>query len=177
MGRKTASGERYDMYALTAAHKTLPLGTQVEVTNLNNGRKIRLRVNDRGPFVQGRIIDLSYKAAKELGVAGPGTAPVVVEAVGQPVSPGRSAPPPDFKMGPFTVQVGAFTVKANADRLAWRLSQRYSPARATVSEFDDGTRVFYRVRIFSMRTEEAAQDMADGMARDGFGLGFVVAQD
>ncbi len=176
-GRKTASGERYDMYAMTAAHKTLPLGTQVEVTNLNNGRKARLRINDRGPFVRGRIIDLSYKAAKELGVAGPGTAPVMVEAVGQAGSPGRSEPPPVFEMGPFTVQVGAFTVKTNAERLAWRLSQRYAPEKAVVSDFDDGTRIFYRVRIFSMSTEKAAQDMADGLARDGFGAGFVVALD
>ncbi len=165
------------MYALTAAHKTLPLGTQVEVENLNNGRKIRLRINDRGPFVRGRIIDLSYKAAQKLGVAGPGTAPVVVRAVGQAVSPGRTEPPPAFEMGPFTVQVGAFTVRTNAERLVRRLSQRYSPERALLSAFDDGTRIFYRVRIFSMSTEAAAQDMAEGLARNGFGMGFVVAQD
>ena len=176
-GRKTASGERYDMYALTAAHKTLPLGTEVEVENLNNGRVTRLRVNDRGPFVQGRIIDLSYKAAKELGVVGPGTAPVEVRAVGQAVAPGRTEPPPAFEMGPFTVQVGAFGLDSNARRLAARLSARYAPEQARVASFDDGARVFYRVRIFSLKTEEQAQAMVERLTKDGFGTGFVVALD
>jgi rare lipoprotein A len=177
-GRKTASGERYDMYALTAAHKTLPLGTQVEVENLSNGRKVRLRINDRGPFVRGRIIDLSYKGAKRLGVVGPGTAPVIVRAVGQPVAPGRAAePPPAFEMGPFTVQVGAFSLSSNARRLAARLSDRYAPEKASVSSFDDGVRVLYRVRVFSLKTEDRAREMVELLARDGFGAGFVVALD
>ncbi len=176
-GRKTASGERYDMYAMTAAHKTLPLGTRVEVKNLKNGRKATLRINDRGPFVRGRIIDLSYKAAKKLGVAGPGTAPVVVRAVGQAVSPGRVGPPPAFKMGPFTVQVGAFTLESNASRLAGRLSARYAPERARVTAFDDGTKVFYRVRIFSLKNEARAGEMVQRLSRAGFGGGVIVALD
>ena len=81
-GKRTSNGELYDMYAQTAAHKTLPLGVSVRVTNTANGRSTVVRVNDRGPFVRGRIIDLSYTAAKELGVVGPGTAPVRVEALG-----------------------------------------------------------------------------------------------
>ncbi|MDZ7597942.1 MAG: septal ring lytic transglycosylase RlpA family protein [Desulfobacterales bacterium] len=80
-GRRTSNGEIYDMYALTAAHKTLPFDTYVKVRNLDNNRSIVVKINDRGPFVSGRIIDLSYTAAKEIGVVGPGTAPVEVVAL------------------------------------------------------------------------------------------------
>ncbi len=80
-GRRTANGEIYDMNALTAAHRTLPFGTIVEVTNLGNGRKVRLRINDRGPFIKGRIIDVSRRAAKELGFLIDGTAPVRLRIV------------------------------------------------------------------------------------------------
>jgi rare lipoprotein A len=80
-GRKTASGEVYNMFEVTAAHKTLPLQTWVEVKNLKNNKKLVVRINDRGPFIDGRIIDLSQAAAVELGVHRPGVAPVVVTAV------------------------------------------------------------------------------------------------
>ena len=80
-GRKTASGERFDKEALTAAHKTLPLGTQVRVTNLRNGESVDVKINDRGPYVRGRIIDLSKGAARELGMLGAGTAKVKVELI------------------------------------------------------------------------------------------------
>ena len=85
-GRRTSSGDTYDMYKMTAAHKTLPLPTYVRVTNLENGRSVVLRVNDRGPFVEGRIIDLSYVAAQKLGMAESGTARVEVEALDPPAS-------------------------------------------------------------------------------------------
>ena len=85
-GRRTSSGDTYDMYKMTAAHKTLPLPTYVRVTNLENGRTVVLRVNDRGPFVEGRIIDLSYVAAQKLGMAESGTARVEVEALDPPAS-------------------------------------------------------------------------------------------
>lgn len=80
-GRRTASGERYDMYAMTAAHPTLPFGTIVEVTNLRNGRRVRVRINDRGPFRKGRIIDLSYASARKLGMVRDGVVPVSVRVV------------------------------------------------------------------------------------------------
>ena len=80
-GKHTASGERYNMYAMTAAHKSLPIGTYVEVTRLQNGRSVTVRINDRGPFVPGRIIDLSYKAAKELGITKRGDASVRIRVV------------------------------------------------------------------------------------------------
>jgi len=176
-GRKTASGERYDMYAMTAAHKILPLGTHVRVTNLRNDSTVNLRINDRGPFVRGRIIDLSFTAAKELGVVGPGTAPVLVTALGQPVVPGKEGgPPPVFDLGPFTVQVGAFTNRSNADRLAARISERYQ-TKAMVAAFDDGSRTWHRVRVFSLKERDAAEAWVEVLAKDGFGTGFVVAQD
>lgn len=90
-GKKTANGERYDMFAMTAAHPTLPLPTYVRVTNLENGLSVMLRVNDRGPFKRGRLIDLSYKAASLLGMAKQGTAPVLVEAMPTDGSPLRRA--------------------------------------------------------------------------------------
>src|SRR5206468_3788707 len=84
-GKRTANGEVYDQYELTAAHQTLPLGTRVMVTSLSNGRAVEVRVNDRGPFVGGRVIDLSYAAASVIGMIGPGVMPVRVEILEQPV--------------------------------------------------------------------------------------------
>jgi rare lipoprotein A len=81
-GRRTASGERYDMHELTAAHRTLPFGTRVRVTNLDNGRKVVVRINDRGPFIKGRVIDLSYAAARQVGMVNAGVARVRLEVVG-----------------------------------------------------------------------------------------------
>jgi peptidoglycan lytic transglycosylase len=134
-GRSTSSGERYDMFALTAAHKTLPLPTWVEVTNRNNGKRVIVKVNDRGPFVDNRVIDLSYAAALELDMIGTGTAPVVIRALGVPAAP----PPPRFDAAPSSgaivaanltpsqpvnavtektfVQIGAFAEEANASRV------------------------------------------------------------
>lgn len=118
-GRPTALGEPYNMYAMTAAHKTLPLPTRVRVTNLENGRRVELRVNDRGPFVKGRVIDLSYGAARELGVVRRGTARVRVEAL----EPGGS-PGPVIAGGAYAyIQVGAFAFRENAVKLHQRLRQ------------------------------------------------------
>lgn len=137
-GRSTSSGERYDMFALTAAHKTLPLPTWVEVTNRNNGKRVIVKVNDRGPFVGDRVIDLSYAAALELDMIGSGTVPVSIRALGVPAaqpSPRLDAPPPTSailaaNVAPSSsrlpveiatektfVQVGAFAEQANASRV------------------------------------------------------------
>jgi len=91
-GRTTASGERYNMFDLTAAHKTLPFGTHVLVTHLGNGKRVVVRINDRGPFKRGRIIDLSYEAAKRLGINTSGTAKVRIEVVADPGSPAGGPP-------------------------------------------------------------------------------------
>lgn len=145
-GRATSSGERYDMDAMTAAHKTLPLGTCVKVTEQAGGASIIVRINDRGPFVRGRIIDLSRKAARALNMLGPGTAQVRIEAV-QVAEPheehGRTywdaTPVADLHSGPFTVQVGAFQTRANACAVRDCISGLIGDARISGAEFrDDG---------------------------------------
>ncbi len=119
-GKRTSSGEPYDMYAMTAAHKTLPLPTWVRVTNLDNGRSVVVKVNDRGPFHAGRIIDLSYAAASKLGVLGKGTAPVEVVAI-TPDAPGPQVDEAGF---PLWIQAGAFSNARNARQLLHRLEQQ-----------------------------------------------------
>jgi rare lipoprotein A len=132
-GRSTSSGERYNMYAMTAAHKTLPLPTNVRVTNLDNGKSITVRVNDRGPFVKNRLIDLSYSAAKELDIIGNGTGMVEVVALNRSAgttaqdrqklaaatAQNSGATHDDVRM---FVQVGAFGEQANAKALANKLN-------------------------------------------------------
>ncbi|MEM7408492.1 MAG: septal ring lytic transglycosylase RlpA family protein [Pseudomonadota bacterium] len=116
-GRRTSSGETYDMHAMTAAHKRLPLPSYVEVTNLNNGRKITVRVNDRGPFVAGRVIDLSHAAATRLDMIRAGTAPVAIRAItpGQQAAPSTPpAPAASALTGAVFVQAGAFAASSNA---------------------------------------------------------------
>ena len=117
-GRRTSSGETYDMYAMTAAHKTLPLPTYVEVTNLNNNRKIIVKVNDRGPFIGKRILDLSYAAALELDLVGPGTGPVLIEAIH--MRRPASAPAATWK---YYVSAGVFGSRDNAQQLTRRLTR------------------------------------------------------
>ena len=119
-GLHTADGDRYDMYAMTAAHKTLPLPCYVRVTDLGNGRSVIVKVNDRGPFVANRLIDLSYMAAAKLGMLDTGTALVEVRAITPdapaPLTRVAETPPPVLY-----VQVGAFAVRANADHVLARL--------------------------------------------------------
>lgn len=113
-GKKTANGERYNQNAMTAAHKLLPFNTDIRVTNLDNGRTTVVRINDRGPFVANRVIDLSRRAAEQIGMIGSGTARVRLEAVGNK----KPVLTPDGDMlGRFYVQIGAFGVPANADKL------------------------------------------------------------
>ncbi|MCK4727601.1 MAG: septal ring lytic transglycosylase RlpA family protein, partial [Desulfobacterales bacterium] len=144
-GRKTASGEAYNMYAFTAAHKTLPLGTYVSVYNLNNGKRADVRINDRGPFVRDRIIDLSYEAAQRIGLVGPGTVPVEIVALGsvkETVVGGkvqRTLVPGNYYVGDFTIQVGAFKYKENAIRLRNKLAQTHKNAHIVVYESAKGT--------------------------------------
>jgi rare lipoprotein A len=178
-GRKTSSGETYNMYGLTAAHKTLPLGTYVRVRNLRNGKTLDVRINDRGPFARGRIIDLSYAAAKTLGVVGPGTAPVKITALGAPAgrTPGGTAPayvPVDYYSGNFTFQVGAFAERTNAQRLVSKLEQHYRNAHMTT--FFDGQRTFYRVRVGRSNDLEQAAAYEQALIRDGYAETFIVAE-
>ncbi len=178
-GRKTSNGEIYNMYAMTAAHKTLPLGTYVRVHNLSNGRSVDVRINDRGPFVRGRIIDLSYTAAQKMGMLGPGTARVRVVALGAPrqVTAAGGKPgyvPIDYYSGNFTFQVGAFAQRDNAQRLVAKLSRRYKNAHMTT--FFDGRQTFYRVRVGRSSSLEEAVAYEQALVQDGFAETFIVAE-
>jgi rare lipoprotein A len=179
-GRKTSNGERYDMYGISAAHKTLPFGTVVRVHNLRNGRQLDVRINDRGPFVKGRIIDLSYGAAQKLGVVGPGTAPVEIVALAAPArrvrQPGGQARlvAVDLTSGNFTFQVGAFLDRTNAERLAAKLKQqKYNHVH--VASFDRGDGMFHRVRVGRAGTLKEADEYEKALIRKGFDV-FIVAE-
>ncbi|SHN50357.1 septal ring lytic transglycosylase RlpA family protein [Desulfovibrio litoralis] len=119
-GKQTANGEKYDMHTMTAAHKILPFDTRLKVTHLGNGKQITVRVNDRGPFVSNRIIDLSNVAAKQLGIVGTGTAKVRIESIGGVKGMDDSG---DLR-GKFYVQIGAFSLKQNAINLSTKLKQQ-----------------------------------------------------
>ena len=179
-GRKTANGETYNMYAMTAAHKTLPIGTWVNVHNLDTNREIVVRINDRGPFVYGRIIDLSYTGAKRIGILGPGTGRVRVTALGRATSYSKKTKNPiafkavDYWKGNFTVQVGAFQVKANAEKYRYKLSKSYQNAHIVIFTDDRGT--FYRVRINRFSNLKDAIRFSEKIITQGFGSAFAVAE-
>ena len=180
-GKKTANGEIYNMYAVTAAHKTLPFGTYVSVRNLENNRKIEVRINDRGPFVRGRIIDLSYTAAKKLGIVGPGTADVEIIALGTPnrsdisKSTGQSYTPSNYYQGNFTIQIGAFSEWTNAERLRKKLARSYENVHITA--YFDGNNTFYRVRAGRYSNLEQADRNEEFMIQNGYKNAFAIAED
>ena len=156
-GRKASNGEIYDMNKLTAAHRTLPFNSMVRVTNLNNGKTTTVRITDRGPFVDNRIIDLSRAAAQEIESIGPGIVPVRIEVLSGP----------DPAAGFFTVQVGAFKDKGNADRLKERLGTVYSPIYIQQVVLEDGA--FYRVRVGRVSGEQEAQRLGEVLReKEGF---------
>jgi len=154
-GRRTSSGETYDMYAMTAAHKTIILPAYVEVTNIENGKKVVVKVNDRGPFHENRIIDLSYSAATKLDAVANGTALVKIRVVdsgykSQQVPEKREAPvethSPDHSPGDFYIQVGAFSELGNAENLRRKLNT-ISNSLVKISQVVVDNRSLYRVRI------------------------------
>ncbi len=158
-GRPTASGEVYDMHRLTAAHRTLPFGTVLEVRNLDNGRTVMVRVNDRGPFIRGRILDLSFAAAQRLAMIGPGTARVEIFVL----PPGTPDPDRVLTGEPrYTVQVGAFLDPERARRLEGRLAQRYGG----VTVRSDGT--WHRVQVGDFDDRGKAEKLRARLARDGY---------
>jgi rare lipoprotein A len=136
-GRTTSNREIYDMYDMTAAHQTLPFGTHVMVTNLRNGKSAVVRINDRGPFVKERIIDLSYAAAIYLEMVDSGTSPVRIEVI-----PRLS---PDPRESRFSVQVGSFTERENAEAMLRKLKPDFP--EVYLSDFQTRTALYYRVRI------------------------------
>jgi len=153
-GNHTSSGEVYDQYDLTAAHQTLPLGTRVAVTNAQNGKSVEVRINDRGPFVKGRAIDLSYAAARTLGMIGAGTIPVRIEVLG--------AARAQLPAAAYTIQVGSFADRDNALRLKSRLAQRFDGVYVATLEGKAGR--YYRVRLGRFTRREEALQFARSVA-------------
>ena len=181
-GRPTACGQTYDMWAYTAAHKTLPLGTYVKVTDLDNGRTVIAKVTDRGPFVSGRVIDLSARCAQSLGCFGKGLARVKVEAVQSATEQvvGNStywkpAPVPSFRYGKFAVQIGAFQRETNAYLLRHRMNGQY--CRVRTGYIPDKPGVWYRVQVGAYRDLVVAKAEAERFRTSGFPGAFVIAVD
>ncbi len=168
-GRRTSSGETYDMYALSAAHKRLPLPSYVRVTNLENGRHIVVRVNDRGPFHGNRVIDLSYAAAAKLGIVKKGTAWVEVRALqpGQTLpAPLKTADTPGARDSGFYIQVGAFRQLANAEKLRRRLRPLGAPLIKISQAVVHGQNA-YRVRIGPLTDITLADAIVSRLAHYG----------
>jgi rare lipoprotein A len=164
-GRAAADGEIYSMENLTAAHRTLPFNTWVRVVNLTNDKAVEVRIIDRGPFIDGRIIDLSHAAARALEIIGPGTAPVRLEVL-------RSPP---AVTGSFAVQVGAFRDGRNAQRYCRLMQSRYGAARVLLR---GGDPVLWRVVAGWEPTENAANSLAERIRREtGEKSAFVVRVD
>jgi rare lipoprotein A len=153
-GKRTASGELFDMYGLSAAHRTLPFGSMIRVTNLGNDKNIAVRVNDRGPFIKSRVIDLSYGAARELGFAAEGTAQVVIERLDE--LPGTK---------PFTVHAARYAEEENARLLKERLSAKFEIISIIPGETNLGT--LYHVEVGAYATEEKAELVAGRVMREG----------
>lgn len=160
-GLPTATGERFSKNALTAAHKSLPMGTIVRVTNLENGRDIIVKINDRGPFVEGRMIDLSYAAAKSIGLIKDGTAKVKVEVIS---APGRSS---NFFDPIYTIQVASFADKNNALMFKEGLAHRIDE-ETRIETFYIGGKYYYRVRIGRFNKREKAEELALKLREIGF---------
>jgi rare lipoprotein A len=180
-GRRAASGEIYDMQRLTAAHRTLPFHTWVEVTNLANGKQVDVRINDRGPFVKGRIVDLSQAAARDIDMLRSGTARVRLKVIPpppatQPIAPiaapviASSAPPPSNNC--FAVQAGAFADRDRAESLRATLEDPSTPARVVSSST---TPILWRVIVGREMTRDQAAQLADRI-RQQTGAALVVAE-
>lgn len=168
-GKKTSNGEIYNMHGMTAAHKTLPMNTMVKVTNLRNGKTAVVRINDRGPFVSGRIIDLTKAAASKIAMIGTGTAPVKLEIVGfygqTNTSTGGSGKTSragvqkvrSVSSGNFLVQIGMFRNRAGAYAFK-NQNSNVNGYQTTVREYSDDEGKFYRVYVVGFRSEDEARD-------------------
>lgn len=172
-GNRTSNGEVFDMHGFTAAHRTMPFGTTLKVKNRENGRWAQVKINDRGPFIRGRILDLSYGAAKALDMIGTGTALVEIRVVGREENEARF----DRAGGGrgYTVQVGAFIEQENALKLKEQLERHYQPVYIIVAETSDQR--YYRVRVGRLRTEDQANRLASRLSAQKKVETFVVRED
>jgi len=170
-GRRTANGEKFNQHALTAAHPTLPMGSRAVVTNLNTGQSVEVRINDRGPYKYGRVIDLSYAAARRVGMLGPGVAPVVIEIISPEGLPIEQVQVP---ITAYAVLVASSTNGEEATAVMNEVSLRYEDVY--LSALSSGSLRYYQVRLgpFLSRTEavERAREASQ------FGIqALVVAED
>jgi rare lipoprotein A len=180
-GRKTSNGETYNMHSHTAAHKTLPMNTHLLVKNLDNNRETVVRINDRGPFIRGRIIDLSYTVAKELDIVKKGTGHVQISALGEAVRVQESGkqverflPHKDFNKGQFYVQIGSFTQKANARRLQKTIQKTGHSAQ--IKDFNRTGTVFYRVQVQAGENLNKAKILLKSLRNNGYKDAFLAAK-
>jgi len=160
-GHHTANGEVYNQEELTAASTVIPLGSRVMVTNLDNHRSVEVRINDHGPYVKGRKIDLSHEAARTLGIVKPGTARVRIDVLSQPAGTRTAGTPIRYY-----VQVGSYSQQTNARRVSNQLAGYYRDVR--IDEVSAGARSFYRVRMGSFATSDQARERANESARFGY---------
>ena len=182
-GKPTSSGQIYNMYGISAAHKILPLGTWVRVRSLGNGKTLDLPINDRGPFIPGRVIDLSFGAAQQLGVIGPGTAPVEIIALGykeipQPAARPSAAPvyrPANYDDGTFAIQVGVFGERKNAEALLQKLNRSYEHASIRPFHCSEKSRTLYRVLVGRCDSLGTAERYEQFLRTNGFPDAFTVA--
>ncbi|MDB2705364.1 septal ring lytic transglycosylase RlpA family protein [Pseudomonadota bacterium] len=181
-GKRTSSGEPYDMYAMTAAHKTLPLPSYVEVTNLDNGRKVIVKVNDRGPFHGGRIIDLSYSAATKLGIIGKGTGNVEVKAISADdrtvaVKTVVAAPisTQNILSAALFLQMGAFSTQYSAEKMKLKLQNKIEDA-VFIAPLNKQSGTLYRVRIGPLDSTEYGNQLAGQLLDLGFHDAHIVVE-
>jgi len=173
-GRKTANGEIYDMYAMTAAHKTLPIGTWVQVYNLKNNKTIKVRINDRGPFIEDRIIDLSYTGAKKLGMVKSGIAPVEIKAINKGLkSFVKNLRPGNYRNKNFTIQAGVFKKLKNARKLKKQLSIKYK--YVYIKTYINFNGKFFKVCVGTYSNFENAVKLSQKLIYDGLGA-FVIEE-
>ena len=173
-GRQAANGEIYDMEKLTAAHRTLPFNTWVRVENLSNEKAVEVRITDRGPFIEGRIIDLSHAAAREIDMIGPGVTRVRVRVI-QPPRSAAVAPVEERSNARFAVQVGVFRDRNNAERVRTDMAARYGAAKLVLRE---ASPVMWRVLVGAEASEDAATALSDRIRRESNEKsGFVVRLD
>ena len=160
-GHRTASGEVYNQEEMTAASTVIPLGSQVMVTNLDNGRAVQVRINDHGPYVKARKIDLSHEAAQTLGIVKPGTARVRIDVLSQPEGTRPIGTPIRYY-----VQVGSYAQQTNAQRVSSKLAGYYRDVR--IDQVNAGARAFYRVRMGAFATRDQARERANDSTRFGY---------
>lgn len=177
-GRRTSNGEIYNMYKKTAAHKTLPMGTMLLVKNLENGRKTIVRVNDRGPFVRGRIIDLSYKTAKQLGIVANGTAKVQITALAEGTIRKKGGAPiltyTDLSIGEFYVQIGAFRQKINAIKLQKKFTE--AGHTTVIQKYFGPKAILYRVQVYAGKSLKNARRAEISLHEHGYAGSFIIAR-